>query len=304
MKTNFFKYSALLIAAVIATAASAQKKPSVHKVRSTLIHSSTYTTNGGRENITTEENGVAYELTFANGVLTELYVDDVKIPENKFADYSRIIGRIKEQMRLDKIQARKDQAQALLDQAQARRDQVQAGKDQSQAKLDQQQALRDQAQAKKDQEQAVRDQIQASTDARHANKEQADAKRDQEQANRDQEQAKHDQEQALRDQAQAKLDQEQAVKDQAQAKIDQKQAAEDQRVMKLMITDVVKDGLVPSEKELYALTISPNGMTVNDKQVPDEVFNRYKTKYSRFANGVFSYGNSNGSMSIRINKQK
>jgi hypothetical protein len=85
-------------------------------------------------------------------------------------------------------------------------------------------------------------------------------------------------------------DQEQAVKDQAQARLDQKQAKEDQRMMKEMISDLIKDGIVPDEKSLYSVTLNSTGMTVNDKKQPEEVYRRYSEKYKRWADYNFSYG--------------
>ncbi|MEO6633770.1 MAG: hypothetical protein ABIN13_18655, partial [Mucilaginibacter sp.] len=126
-------------------------------------------------------------------------------------------------------------------------------------------------------------------------KEQANAKLDQERAARDQEQAKRDQEQAVRDQEQARLDQIQARKDQAQA-------AEDQRVMKQLVSDLVKDGIVPDEKGLHELTISTDGMTVNGKQMSADVYSKYKSKYSRFSGSSFQYHNSGNSRGVRISR--
>lgn len=157
---------------------------------------------------------------------------------------------------------------------QIRKDELQAEKDQAQAKLDQEQARRDQAQAKLDQQGAARDQ---------------------EQALKDQAQAKLDQEQARKDQTQAKLDQEQAARDQIQGKKDQELAAEDQRLMKQMIADLIGDKIVPDENSLREVTLNADEMTVNGVKQPDAIFQKYKTKYSRFAEGNFSYGNEKSS---------
>jgi colicin import membrane protein len=164
---------------------------------------------------------------------------------------------------------------------QVRKDKIQARKDQEQAKLDQQQAARDEVQAKKDEEQA---------------------KKDQEQAVRDQEQAKKDEEQAKKDQEQAVKDQEQARLDQIQAKKDQEEARKDQELMRQLIADLVSDKIVPDEKSLHELTLSPDEMTVNGIKQPDDVFKKYKEKYKRFSGGEFSYGNSGNFHGIHMSR--
>lgn len=276
MKTNYLK--TILMVTAVAFTSGLKAQDSAKKTAEKGRYENNYTFDDSapgklKEHVKTTWKGKDYEMKLMNGKLTELYVEGEKIPPAGWGKYSTVVAAIREQMRKDKIQAKKDQAQVVRDQVQARRDQMQA-------KRDQEQAMRDQAQAKVEQEQAGKDQIQA--------------KRDQEQAARDQEQAKRDQEQAGRDQEQAKRDQEQAKLDQIQAKKDQEQAREDQRVLKLMVSDMVSDNIIPNEKGLHELKMNADEMIVNGKKMPDNVFAKYKEKYSRFAHGHSENGQFNG----------
>jgi len=255
MKTKFLKRGILLLAVITsALAVNAQRAESEKFSNFDIVSSN----NKGesKETAHTFYKDHEYKLEFVNNKLTSLLVDNVKIAADKYPQYSTLINKIREQIRIDKIQAREDQAQAV--------------KDQEQARIDEKQAVKDRAQAQQDQVQARRDQ-----------------------------------EQAEKDQAQAKLDEQQAIKDQIQAKLDQKQAEQDQRLMSEMISDLVKDGIVPDEKSVQSVSLNSTEMTVNGKKQPDEIFARYKAKYRRWVSANFTYGaDGTSSTTIRMGKNE
>jgi hypothetical protein len=268
MKKINLKSTMLIGAVLFGTTAMAQ---TTHKRTAYVDHGNntyTYSTANGvlKEYIKTDWDGTDYEVKTVNGKIIELSVDDKKIAPADFGKYTSVVSAIRRQIKEDRIQARKDQQQGQRDQEQAKRDQEQAKRDQEEAGKEQVQAERDQEQAKRDQEQAVRDQ----------------------------EQAKRDQEQAQRDQEDAKRDQEQAQRDQVQAKHDQEEAAEDQHQLKLMVSELVSDGILSNENALHSLRMNADEMIVNGKKMTDTVFNKYKQKFPRFANGHSEDGNFNG----------
>ncbi len=304
MKTQCIKHAAYLILFATCTAtASAQAKTTTQKKSYQGYSTSKDAKGKTKENARITIDGTAYELEMLNEKVISLYVDGKLVPPDQYGQYETVLTKIKEQMRIDKIQAEKDHEQAMKDQQQAK-------KDQQQSKLDQEQAMRDQKLAKLDAERANKDQQQVKISQEKAMKDQQQAKLDHERAMKDQETAKLDMERASKDLQQAKLDQEQAMKDmeqakkdQVQAKLDEEQAIEDERQLKNMIADIVKDGIVPNEKSLVSVSMSSAGMFVNDKKQPDNVYNKYKEKYSRFATGNFNYNISpNGNKSIQMHR--
>jgi len=299
MQTKFMKYSLLLLLTV--HTAVAQQPSQQHRVAGKHYIISTDESGKKKETVSTVIDNTSYQLILVNDKLTELYVDDKLIPSDQYNRYEEIVKKIKEQLRIDRIQAEKDQQRAIADQKKAKTDQEQAMKDQIAAKLqqekaekDQRQAMANQKKAKADQEQAMKDDAAAKLQQEKAAKDDQQAKLDQENAMKDQTAAKLQQEKAAKDQQQAKIDQEQAMKDQANAKIDEERAKEDQRLMKQLISDLVKDGIVTDEKSIQSIKMSSTELLVNDKKQPEEVYLKYKAKYPRFATANFSYEVSAG----------
>jgi colicin import membrane protein len=309
MKTKFLKYS-ICISILFIASNTLIAQDDTKKVKTTSYISEKNEPGKTKETISSVIDDTEYKMIMINEKTTAFYVDGKLIPADQYSQYEAVIVKIKEQWRLDKIQAKNDQVMALKDQQQAKQDQKQAQHDQQlalrndkKAKIMQEKSMQDQHNAKISAERAFQNEMQAKLNAEQAGKNQINAKLDAEKAEKDEQQSKIEAEQANRDQAQAKLDQEQAMKEQALAKLDQKQAEEDQRLVKQLINDLIKDGIVADEKSILSVTLSATEMTVNDKKQPDAVFAKYKARYIRFSTGHFSLTNlPDGSKNIRMNK--
>ena len=100
--------------------------------------------------------------------------------------------------------------------------------------------------------------------------ERAQAERDRGQAGRDRVQAMRDQAQATRDWLQAERDRDRAERDQERAERDRKRAERDEA----LINQLQKDGLI-QEKDNFQLRLSPNSFTVNGKEQPAKLRDKY-----------------------------
>jgi hypothetical protein len=277
MKIKKLKFSMLLLAAmVIVIAVNAQKSsPEKKSDRNSSYEVNKDSRGKLKESIRTFDNDKEYRFDLLNGKLTDLYVDGTKITVDRYSEYGEVVNRIKEQVRKDKIRAEIDQARAKNNQKQAIKNQAQAMKEQVDAKLDQKKAMEEQANAKNNREQAMKNEIGLGKD--HAL-------------------VKIDQEHAMKNQ-------EQAEKNEMQARINQQQAFEDERLMKSMVGDLITDGIITDEKDLFSVNLNSTEMTVNGQKQPDEVYPRYKEKYKRFAAGNFNYNNNpGGNKGLRMNR--
>ncbi|MBS1504953.1 MAG: hypothetical protein JST32_23030, partial [Bacteroidetes bacterium] len=141
-----------------------------------------------------------------------------------------------------------------------------------QEKLNAEQVLRDEEQKKRDQEQAVRNEEQE--------------KRNAEQAVRNKEQEKRNAEQAVRNKEQEKRNAEQAVRNEEQAKRNAEQARAMEALMKDLKADLVNDKIIKDDNDLKEFRINDFGMSVNGVRQPEDVFKRYREKYSKEKYGI------------------
>jgi colicin import membrane protein len=275
MKTNYIKTSIwLLINLFFALATNAQTADSGRSARTINISSSydDVRTEGGKrvENMEFTWNDKAYKATLVNDELTGLSVDGEKVAAADWSKYNGAIAAIKEQIRLNRIQAKKNEEQAKLNE-------IQAGKNREQARLNE-------IQAKKNEEQVARNREQDKLNEIQAQRNKAQEEKNREQAVKNQEQEEKNKEQAVRNQEQARLNEIQAKKNEEQAK-------ENERFIKEIIADLVADKIIPDGNSLKELRFNSDEMIVNGVKQPDNVFKKYKEKYNQFSKGSFSYRN-------------
>jgi len=282
MKTNYIKCSLWLMAVIFggmtAKAQTSVSGKTAYNGREYISYDGVRNENGKQvERIQTNMDDKVYKMELVNGKMTELYVDGVKIPAGDWDKYSDAIAAIKEQIRKNKEQAIRNEEQARLNQIQDKKNEEQAMRNEEQAKLNQIRDKKNEEQAVLNKEQAQRNEIQE--------------KKNEEQAVRNEEQARLNQIQEKKNEVQAVRNKEQARLNEIQAKKNEEQAAENERMMKQMTTDLISDKIIPDANSLHDLTFDSDGMTVNGVKQPEDVFKKYREKYSRFSQSSFSYKN-------------
>lgn len=182
MKTNYIKCGIWLVAAVF-TAVSA--KAQTGATGKTAYDAGRYDNydrirnEDGKhvERIQSDMDDKVYRLELANGKMTELYVDGVKIPAADWDKYSDAIAAIREQIRKNKIQAARNEEQAKLNAIQEKKNEEQAVRNEEQARLNELQVKKNQVQEERNEEQVKLNQVQAARNKEQAKKNQLQAEK-------------------------------------------------------------------------------------------------------------------------------
>lgn len=220
------------------------------------------------EELQMRHDGKMYKAQFVNDKMTGLYVDGENIPHDDWGKYAGAITAIRIQIKLNREQAAANAIQAKKNQEQDR-------VNEEQEKRNAEQAIRNEVQAKKNAEQQVRSAEQA--------------KRNEEQVKLNEVQAKENAKQAVRNEIQEKRNQEQEHVNVEQAKKNAEQAAANERFIKQLTEDLLIDKIIPDKDSLREFRIDNEGMTVNGVKLPEELFKKYKEKYSPQSSGGFTY---------------
>ncbi|MDO3624663.1 hypothetical protein [Mucilaginibacter sp. BT774] len=269
MKAKYFWLMGMLLAA---TNVSAQTKKPAKTAYDDDRHNNydrIHTVDGKKvEDIQMHRDGKMYKAELVNEKLTELYVDGEKVQEADWTKYTGAIAAIRVQLQLNREQAK----------ANAR-----------QAKRNQEQDRVNEEQAKRNAEQAEHNEVQAKKNAEQQARSAEQGKHNQEQVRVNIEQAKHNAEQAARNEEQAKRNQEQNEVNREQAKLNAEQASANERFMKEFTEDLVNDKIIPDKNSLKEFRLDNEGMTVNGVKQSDELYKKYKEKYSKQSSGGFTY---------------
>lgn len=260
MKTNYLKCSMLLLAASLTigvkaqTASKAKTAENIH-----LFNDFSREENGEMVgHVEATVDGKEYRLTFINEKMTKLSIDGDDILAADWGKYENAITYIREEMR--KQRARNEQ---------------QAKKNAEQEKLNV-------IQEKKNEEQEALNLVQEKRNAEQAERNVLQAKKNEERAQLNNEQEKRNVIQESKNRDQEKLNEIQAVKNEEQAKANE-------QMVKDITEDLVNDKIIPDAASLHEFVFNPEGMTVNGTAQPDEVFKKYRAKYSKIFNGNFKY---------------
>ncbi|MBS1527104.1 MAG: hypothetical protein JST19_15740 [Bacteroidetes bacterium] len=275
----------LMLLATFTAGAQTETKPATasnNEIR--MMRDNSRTENGKRvERIESEIDDKFYRITLVAEKMTDLYVDGEKVPPAEWKKYDDVLNAIRREM---KEQAKRNEEQAVRNAEQAKRNAEQAVRNQEQEKRNAEQAVRNEEQAKKNAEQVVRNKEQEKRNAEQAIRNQAQQKRDEEQAHLNEDQSKRNAEQAVRNKEQEKRNAEQTIRNEEQAKRNAEQARAMEALMKDLSSDLANDKIIKNENDLKQFRFSADGMYVNGVRQPDEVFKRYKQKYSKDKYGI------------------
>lgn len=304
MKTICTKISICLLIAMASIAAKAQtttrpKTADNNELR--MINDFSRDENGQRvEKVESELDDKLYRITLVDEKMTELYVDGEKIPAANWNKYSDAISVIRQEMKeqakrnaeqevRNKEQEKRNAEQALLNEEQAKKNAEQAVRNQEQEKRNAEQVLRNKAQEKRNAELVLRNKEQEKRNAEQAELNEEQAKKNAGQAVRNQEQEKRNAEQVMRNKEQEKRNAEQAQRNELQAKKNEEQARANAQMIKEITEDLVNDKIIPDTSSLREVKLNEFGMSVNGVKQPENVFKKYREKYSKFYQGDFSY---------------
>ncbi|MBS1520389.1 MAG: hypothetical protein JST50_05295 [Bacteroidetes bacterium] len=290
MKAKYLGLMAMLLAAVTVSAQTKKSAKTAYDDDRYNSYDRIHTVDGKKvEDIKVSRNDKVYKAEFVNEKMTELYVDGEKIPQSDWGKYSGEIAAIRVQIELNKKQAKANAIQAKRNEEQDRLNEEQAKRNAEQAVKNEMQAKKNAEQQARNAEQAERNEIQAKKNAEQDGRNAEQVKRNHEQNEVNEEQAKRNAEQAAKNEIQAKKNVEQQARNAEQAKRNAEQAAENERFIKELTEDLVNDKVIPDKNSLRDFNLNNDGMTVNGVKQPDELFKKYKEKYSKQSSGGFNY---------------
>ena len=237
--------------------------------------------------ITTTVNGKKYTMVTANNQVTELYVNDKKIPAEKMGDYKNVTNKILKEAKLDKEQSEKDMAEAAIEQEQAKKEMEESTIEMAQAKIEMEEAEK---QMVIDKQQAEKDMAQSKIEMEQSKEEMAQSKiemaQSQKEMKQDMKKAKIEMEQSQKEMMQSKKEMEKSRIEMAKAKKDMEQS---KLLQEKIIGDFINEHIIKDKADLVSYKLSNEELIVNDVKQSDEIFKKFKDKYVKNKNWTIMY---------------
>ena len=223
------------------------------------------------DTIITNRNGHRYRLILTETGITGLNVDGREIPREEIGKYRPVTESI------------------LRNVSQLQNDEKQEQADKQRLEIEMKERDAALRQLAIDQKRMEKEQIEMEgMEKEQMEKERNEMLKKEVELKRDQEQQAKDQEAMLKAQLQEQSDKEQMGKD--LEKLEKDKLTEE--TTRSIIFDILKDRLVKSEKGLDSFFLSSGVFVINGKPQPDEILQRYKSKYIHEAAEQYSFSSS------------
>lgn len=266
-------------------------------------------------------DGKHYEIIIRKNKITELYIDDRRIPDEKIGDHQPVIDKIIKGIREDAAAAYEEAEKSRIDadmareQAEELREKVEQNKMQleqmkiSAEKLAEDQALKMRIQAEKlAAEQAGLQDLQGDQYRLEAGKiaaEKAEMQRMQEDMSRRGELSRQMQ---MAEMAKLKAEQSRIMAEQSKIMAEEGKRKADagkeksERMLGNFIDDLLKEGIIKNDKKL-SFSLSNREFIVNGVKQPEAVLRKFTEKYSIGAGDHFNYSKTSHSTHTDISIQ-
>ncbi len=221
-------------------------------------------------------NGKKYIITIKNNQVTELNIDDQKIPAEKIGEYKTITDQILKQMKIEMAKSEKAMAESEIEMAKSEK---------AMAESEIEMAKSEKAMAESEIEMAKSEKAMAESEIEMAKSEKAMAESEIEMAKSEKAMAEAEKEMAKSAKAMEQAEKEMAKSEKAMAESEKEmakseKAMEQSRILQeKIIENFISENIIKNKKELYSYKLSADELIVNGIKQPEAIHKKFKDKY-------------------------